>query len=169
MERFWSKVRKTDGCWWWTGGRTENGHGRFWREGRLDGAPRVSLELLIQHRIPRRLYILHRCGNPLCVRPEHLYVGRQSDNMRDAAIAGTLGCQKLLPEDVLAIRKMLARGVHPDRVANEFGITTRNVYMILRGRTWGWLTTRESRISPAQPKSQSVAALGILQAPPRQV
>jgi hypothetical protein len=75
-ERFWSKVRKTESCWLWTG--AGGGHyGRLVRGGRLDLSHRVSWEL---HNgpIPDGLFVLHNCpggDTPACVNPDHLWLG----------------------------------------------------------------------------------------------
>jgi hypothetical protein len=89
-ERFWEKVQKTDGCWEWTASRS-GGYGY------LGGGPgkglvkahRVSWEL---HNglVPVGLCVLHRCDNPGCVRPDHLYVGTQKQNAEDREARGRM-------------------------------------------------------------------------------
>jgi hypothetical protein len=87
--RFWRKVAIGPGCWLWLGshngrygeirlgtGRKEYAHRWIYRE--LFGA------------IPPGMVIMHRCDNPRCVRPSHLDVGTQRDNIRDAAAKGRL-------------------------------------------------------------------------------
>lgn len=82
-ERFWPKVEKTDGCWLWTANTRPNGYGLF---GSV-GAHRVAYELCVGP-IPSGMYVCHRCDNPACVRPDHLFVGTQLDNMRDMVTKG---------------------------------------------------------------------------------
>ena len=90
-ERFWAKVKKTDGCWVWTGSAQHNGYGYLHIGDKTNRKPmrahRVSWEL---HNgpIPTGLWVLHRCDNPPCVRPEHLWLGDRTDNMRDCAAKG---------------------------------------------------------------------------------
>lgn len=84
-ERFWPKVKKTDGCWLWMGGKSDSGYGRFGLGTRKDGiaiAHRVAWEL-INGPIPEGMLLLHRCDTPSCVNPGHLFLGSQQENMMD--------------------------------------------------------------------------------------
>lgn len=87
--RFWAKVEKGDGCWNWTAANVR-GYGRISINNRMFRAHRVSYEM---HRgpIPEGLEICHRCDNPRCVRPDHLFVGTRSDNIRDRVAKGLHG------------------------------------------------------------------------------
>lgn len=96
-QRFWEKVDK-DGpvpahcpelgqCWVWTAGKTGSGYGGFWYEGRTLGAHTLSLRWSGVE-IPPDEFALHHCDNPACVRPAHLFVGRQSDNIADMVEKG---------------------------------------------------------------------------------
>lgn len=82
-DRFWAKVEKTEGCWEWTGSKSRKGYGQF-NEGR---AHRVSWEM---HNgpIPEGMFVCHHCDNPPCVRPDHLFIGDNAANMRDAFAKG---------------------------------------------------------------------------------
>jgi hypothetical protein len=83
-ERFWEKVNRTDACWLWTGAGS-GGYGRFWYEGRVQPAHRVSYEWQVGP-IPDGLYIDHLCRTPACVNPEHLEPVTQKANV-DRGIA----------------------------------------------------------------------------------
>lgn len=84
-ERFWSKVNRRDshGCWYWTASRNAKGYGQLmYRDGIPRHAHRISWELHNGY-IPEGIWVLHRCDVPHCVNPSHLFLGTQTDNMRD--------------------------------------------------------------------------------------
>lgn len=88
--RFWEKVDKTGDCWVWTGARDSGRfqYGIFAAAGRtLVKAHRFSYELH-QGAIPDGMVICHRCDNPPCVRPDHLFAGTQKDNIHDMDAKG---------------------------------------------------------------------------------
>ena len=88
-ERFWSKVLFGDGCWEWTAGKNNYGYGRLSIEDKMQGAHRVSW--MLTHGEMPELYVLHHCDNRSCVRPDHLFLGTQTDNMRDRDAKGRHG------------------------------------------------------------------------------
>lgn len=88
-ERFWEKVEKTEGCWLWTAS-TRNGYGQIALGGRGNPvlyAHRVSYEM--HHGpIPDGLVVMHTCDVRSCVRPDHLTVGTQAENLADMVAKG---------------------------------------------------------------------------------
>ena len=82
--RFWKFVQKTPTCWIWTAVRNQQGYGRVYvhQTRRVESAHRVSW-WLAGHEIPSGMWVLHRCDNPPCVNPDHLWLGTRLDNMRD--------------------------------------------------------------------------------------
>jgi hypothetical protein len=87
VDRFWEKVQKGDGCWVWSGGLI-SGYGRFVvRHGLYVRAYRFSYELA-NGPIPDGLFVCHRCDNPPCVNPAHLFLGTCKDNFEDMRAKG---------------------------------------------------------------------------------
>lgn len=91
LERFFAKIKKTESCWLWRGGRT-GFYGCFWTGSVVALAHRFAYAALVES-FPAELDILHHCDNPLCVRPDHLFKGTHQDNMQDAASKGRLAQQ----------------------------------------------------------------------------
>ena len=92
-DRFWPKVQRTldDTCWEWQGYRGADGYGRFRVATR--GAPALAHRFAYETAfgpIPPGLLVCHRCDNPPCVRPSHLFLGTQQDNIRDCSAKGRL-------------------------------------------------------------------------------
>jgi hypothetical protein len=148
-ERFWKKVEKTDGCWTWTGGKDVNGYGRM-SQGRRGLRPvlvhRVSWEL---HHGPieEGLGVLHRCDTPACVRPDHLFLGSQADNMKDCASKGRnargerSASAKLTEADVIAAREEhRAGGVSYSALARRYNMTPSAMRDVVTGRRWPHIT-----------------------------
>ena len=82
-ERFWKYVLKSNGCWEWQGLRTVGGYGLYWIErNQQTTAHRVSW-LIAYGPIPDGIEVLHSCDNPPCIRPQHLFLGTQQDNIDD--------------------------------------------------------------------------------------
>lgn len=96
VQRFWGRVLKTESCWLWQGGKhTGFGYGVCWTPIGLNGkrtlrlAHRVAWELT-HGPIPSKLEVCHKCDNPPCVNPAHLFIGTHADNMRDGIRKGRI-------------------------------------------------------------------------------
>jgi hypothetical protein len=95
MERFWEKVDKNGPtirpelgpCWLWTGAKKELGYGVINDGGKIVRASRVSFEHHIRKLEPGE-EACHKCDNPPCIHPEHLFAGTHGDNMRDMYAKG---------------------------------------------------------------------------------
>ena len=142
--RLWAKVKFGEGCWEWQAALTNDGYGSIGvATSRAELAHRVVWRL-IRGAIPEGMCVCHHCDNPACVRPSHLFLGTQADNMRDAAEKGRMADNsgennpnaKLSEKDVLAIRKAYANGYLQVNLARRYGVTPTNIGSIVRGQTW---------------------------------
>ena len=141
IERFEQKFEKTEGCWEWHAGRNGNGYGAMYIGQKKVFAHRLSYELYIG-RIPDNLCVLHKCDNPGCVNPEHLFLGTRKDNMVDKvskdrqARGEKAGNVKLNSEKVVKVREMYSYGYLQQEIADSFGITNQTVSAICAKKTW---------------------------------
>lgn len=132
LERFFSKVRKTPTCWLWVGAKLWSGHGKFLLchvDGKscFQGAHRCSWWIEYGD-IPSGLGVLHKCDNPSCVNPEHLFLGTQKDNMRDMDNKKRRGvARKLSVDDVSDIRLLVSFKMKDEDVAKLFGVTRKAI------------------------------------------
>lgn len=145
--RFWARVEKTDDCWLWTGRQNAKGYGRVFTYSRRAGrtcreemAHRVSYQLAYGP-IPDGLLVCHRCDNPPCIRPNHLFVGTNLDNVYDARAKLRLA-KKLTPADVYAIRAACDRGETHRSIADRYGLACGTVTKIKLRQRWSWLPER---------------------------
>lgn len=141
-ERFWKKVDKSGGCWLWTASTNKKGYGQFGREkGGSSLAHRVAYQLL-NGPIPKGLYVCHRCDNPPCVRPSHLFLGTQAENDKDKINKGRQGKgtrfsnAKMTEEGIGDILCLRQQGWTFDALARRFSISPRLVSGIVKGKKW---------------------------------
>ena len=145
-DRFESKwtPEPNSGCWIWTGCILSNGYGQIHDHQNGQnvklGAHHASW-LLHRGKIPSGILVLHKCDTPLCVNPDHLFLGTQKDNAQDrnrkgrnANVKGTRHplC-RLSPEQIVAIR---ADKRVQTIIAKDFGISQSHVSAIKNKRFW---------------------------------
>lgn len=145
--RFWERVQKHDGdgCWVWLGATSTNmryGCMSLGRQRSVQYTHRLSWELA-NGPIPPGLCVLHRCDNPPCVRPDHLFLGTRRDNMTDKVEKGRqqrgeqTGSAVLTETQVAEILLAYATGEFPVLgLAGEYGVEEATVRAIVNGQTW---------------------------------
>lgn len=130
------------GCWYWLGNLNENLRAKITIEGKSKQVSRVIYEL-VKGKIPDGLFALHTCDNPMCVNPDHLFLGTKKENSIDmvkkgrcrAPMGSKSGMSKLTDEQVLEIRSLKGK-MTLKQIGKRFGITAANACSITRGDTW---------------------------------
>lgn len=152
--RFWSKAerRGSDDCWEWQAWRNAQGYGYFWDriDKRMAPAHRWIFQFVNDIKLPRSpgasgLVVCHKCDNPPCVNPAHLFLGTQDENMADMRAKGRQPDNRgernpntrLTPDDIRAIRAS-HHGKYGDgmRIAREWGLSSAQVSKIVKGQCW---------------------------------
>ena len=95
-EKFWSKVKKTKDCWLWTDSPASKSipYGRFFDGKKTYRAHRFVMMMKIGHPIPPSIYVCHKCDTPMCVNPDHLFLGTAQENVNDMILKGRGAKQK---------------------------------------------------------------------------
>lgn len=148
LDRFWKFVNKSGPmhsalgtpCWAWTGAKTSRGYGQISTvRGKSPAiAPRISYEIHFGG-IPCGLDVLHKCDNPACVNPEHLFVGTAKDNADDMINKGRHAhgerhpLSKLKEDEVRAIR---ADERSAAQIAADYGVSRSNVRRVKIRKLW---------------------------------
>lgn len=163
QERLMSHTQydEASGCWEWTGSK-RCGYGRMIIGSRKNGtrrsvsAHRVSYELTYGE-IPDGMEVCHKCDNPCCVNPNHLFLGTRQDNIDDRERKGRNkppigeknGRAKLTKTDVLEIIERRAQGVSFQKLANEYGVCKKTVQDAVNGKHW-----KCARLLPEPPEEE---------------
>ncbi len=144
FHRFWKRVKKTNTCWLWTGSLNGDGYGTFSFYGPIIAVHRV-VWMLLKSEIPQGMNVLHTCDVRNCVNPNHLYLGTQKDNRRDADVRGRTNLPKgashprakLTDEQVLEIRRLYKPWYFTTYdLAKKFGVGRTAIISIVDGKSW---------------------------------
>lgn len=156
------KINPEKQCWEWQGSK-RNGYGRMIVGSRKDGtrksksAHRVSYEIY-NGDIPADMVVCHKCDNPCCVNPSHLFVGTVQDNVNDREeksrnkiqYGSKNGRAKLNENQVLEIRKKRNSGMSFGKIAKEYGVCKKTIIRAVSGYNW-------KVVSPEPPKMKGGA------------
>lgn len=155
LEWFLKSVNKTSACWEWIGSLDKDGYGVFTvRSRNVDGKLICRLKRAHRHSwslhygdIPHGLWVLHDCDNPKCVRPDHLFLGTNLDNVKDRERKGrTLhmrgeGHPRASISNVTArrIKEMLQSGLKMSVISRQLSVKYQTVANIKNGSHFAWL------------------------------
>ena len=145
-ERFWEKVDKSnnEGCWIWLAYKNNKGYGEIGIKHKLYLSHRISW-IIHFGSIPKGMCVCHKCDNPGCVNPHHLFLGTQKDNMQDMSkknranpICGVKHCNaKLSEKQVLEIRKKYSGELGEQMMlSKEYGVSTETISRIVNNKMW---------------------------------
>jgi hypothetical protein len=148
IERFMSHVSIGFNCWEWIGSKYNNGYGTV-RSNKIQMPAHRRAWILFKGHIPKGFHVLHSCDNKSCVRPEHLWLGTRSDNMKDCVKKGRWGSgtfgdrngrAKLSWQDVVQIRSLYP--IFTSRIlASKFNVSQSTIQRIVSHKNWNQLTT----------------------------
>lgn len=151
--RFWSKVKigDPDECWNWLAGLTSTGYGMFNFDNKPLKASRVAW-MLTSGEIPNNLCVCHKCDNPLCCNPKHLFLGTRKENSEDMVkkgrqsrgkkhgdtVRGELNpVHKLTWDTVREIRMRYGDGnITMTQLAKEYSVDRKLIHNIVYKKAW---------------------------------
>ncbi len=141
--RFWAKVdvRGEDECWEWVASKNSDGYGTFGIQGKTCSPHRIAW-VLASGEIPYGMRVCHHCDNRACANRNHLFLGTQKQNIRDAASKYRMSRgenhyrSNLEESDILAIRKRFLEGESHVSISKDFGISQRQASRIANKKQW---------------------------------
>jgi hypothetical protein len=141
-QRFFDKVEKTATCWNWNGSTINGKYGHMFIPSINKNALAHRISWVIANgEIPEGegfhgTCVLHKCDNPKCVNPDHLFIGTHKDNMADRQYKGRHPNAKLNVETAREVKSLLKKGVDMKDIAIKMGVHKATISDIFIGRAW---------------------------------
>lgn len=146
----WSRVNRggPDECWPWTGSMNTWGYGATQLDGVVMNASRAAY-IATHGSVPDGLVVCHKCDNPACCNPAHLFAATQAENLADCRRKGRARGQfkggrehpkhaaRLSPEKVQEARRLYASGVSQSEIGRRWGVHASTISRAVRGERWG--------------------------------
>lgn len=151
--RFWSHVAidANDKCWEWTAYRDDYGYGKVCVAAKQWQSHRYAYTL--EHGpIPPGMFVCHKCDNPPCCNPAHLFLGTCAENNKDCAAKkrtarGTgHGSSKVTEDQVLEMRRLWTQGVGITALHEIYGLHPESIRRIVESRRWKHLPNHEIQL-----------------------
>lgn len=148
IKKFWARVDKSGDCWLWKNKVDNRGYGRFYiKRGTLSSVEASRVSWIIANRIElnKSQFVCHKCDNPPCVRPDHLFLGAAKENAEDRASKGRNRNQNgelndrsiLKSEDVIEIRRIFSEKEMKIReIADKYKVSFYTIRNIVYMQSW---------------------------------
>lgn len=135
-----SKVYKNEhsGCWEWQGSKNNEGYGQVSYQGKIHLVHRLTYELIIG-RIESDMYVCHKCDNPKCCNPAHLFIGTPRDNQIDCRLKNRNPTSKINYNNALKIKRLFNDGYSRKEISQQYSISYQQVCRIINGKYWNYV------------------------------
>lgn len=153
VESFWSNVDVTSdvsSCWEWKSKKGTNDYAETRHNGISVMSHRMAYELFYKIKIPDGLFACHKCDNPPCCNPRHIFLGTRQDNTDDRELKGrnkiprlcgeSHGQHKLLETDIVEIRSLYKTGAYSYALLSKiYKVSFGQIRNIVKRKQWAWL------------------------------